>query len=206
MPVPPIPDPASLPDHVARNLDTLADLHAVEEKRVNRHQRAIETITAALARPSTLYSIVALVIAWVIGNVLVRDVFHARPVDPPPFPGLQGVITLASLVTSTIVLIPQNRLGHIADRRSRFDLQVNLQAEQRTAKLIALVEELRRDLPNVRNRRDAEAEAMSTRADPRAVASALESLIDAPVPTPAEPVGSPDAPPDVSPGSGTPKE
>ena len=51
-------------------------------------------------------------------------------------------------------------------------------AEQKIAKLIALVEELRRDLPNVHDRRDSLAEAMIRPVDPHAVASALETTFE----------------------------
>jgi hypothetical protein len=47
--------------------------------------------------------------------------------------------------------------------------------EQKEAKLIALIEEMRRDNPLLVNRVDVEAEAMSTAADPEAV---LEAFID----------------------------
>ena len=42
------------------------------------------------------------------------------------------------------------------------------------AKLIALVEELRRDLPMVRDRTDREADAMQEAVDPQAMLTALE--------------------------------
>jgi uncharacterized membrane protein len=51
---------------------------------------------------------------------------------------------------------------------------VSLFAEQKTSKIIALLEELRRDLPNVRNRRDAVAEALQQKAHPGDVLDALE--------------------------------
>jgi len=53
-------------------------------------------------------------------------------------------------------------------------LQVSLLAEQRTAKIVALLEELRRDMPNVRNRVDLVAEAMQQAVPPTAVSSALD--------------------------------
>jgi len=51
---------------------------------------------------------------------------------------------------------------------------VNLLSEQKIAKLIALVEELRCDLPNIKNRCDPEAEVMKQPADPQMVVEALE--------------------------------
>jgi uncharacterized membrane protein len=57
---------------------------------------------------------------------------------------------------------------------------VNLLAEQKTAKLIALLEELRRDLPNVHNRHDPQAAAMEHATDPQAILNALEETIAEP--------------------------
>jgi uncharacterized membrane protein len=75
------------------------------------------------------------------------------------------------------VLITQNRQGRRAEHRSHLDLQVSMLAEQKIAKLIALVEELRVDLP-VRDRRDPEAEDMAKPADPELVVAAIKKTID----------------------------
>jgi uncharacterized membrane protein len=74
---------------------------------------------------------------------------------------------------ATMVLAAQNRQRHVADEHAQLDLQINLLAEQKVAKLISLLEELRRDMPNVANRVDPLAEAMTHAVDPHAVASAL---------------------------------
>jgi uncharacterized membrane protein len=94
--------------------------------------------------------------------------------DPPPFEWLQGVVGLAALLTATMILTTQNRQAKLMERRMHLDLQVNLLTEQKTAKLIELLEELRRDLPNVRNRHDSEAEIMQHAAEPMRVIAALE--------------------------------
>jgi uncharacterized membrane protein len=79
---------------------------------------------------------------------------------------------------ATTVLATQNRQRKISDERAQLDLQVNLLSEQKLAKLIALVEELRRDMPNVKNRSDPLAEAMTQAIDPHAVVSALHDTIE----------------------------
>jgi uncharacterized membrane protein len=165
-----------VPAHVARNVETIGSLHLREERRVGRHQRAIETLTAAAGQPGVLYVLVAVVLAWALGNGVVPH-FGLRPWDPPPFFWMQGTIALCALLMTTMVLITQNRLGRLAERRSHLDLQVNLLAEQKITKLIALLEELRRDLPSVHNRRDVEAAAMAASADPRAVVRALDDAL-----------------------------
>lgn len=47
---------------------------------------------------------------------------------------------------------------------------------QKVAKVIELVEELRRDSPEVRNRVDSEAHEMSVRSDPHAVLGAIKAI------------------------------
>jgi uncharacterized membrane protein len=162
-----------LSEHMVRNVHAVAEMHLQAERDLNAHQRAIEALTARLGRPASLYLIVALVLAWILGNTL-GLVLGRRAPDPPPFFWLQGAIGLAALLTTTMVLITQNRLGKLSERRMHLDLQVNLLTEQKTAKLIELIEELRRDLPNVRDRRDSEAEVMQRSAEPLKVIAALE--------------------------------
>ena len=164
-------------DLVSQNIDAVAALHAHAERGVSRYQRAIEVATGFLGRPLFFYLILALVALWVAGNLLAPRL-HWPQWDPPPFSWLQGLVGLGALLMTTVVLITQNRQNKTEEQRAHLDLQVSLLAEQKIAKLIALVEELRRDLPNVHNRSDPEAEAMSESADPHAVLSALEETLE----------------------------
>lgn len=143
------------------------------EKRVGTHQKLVERLTFAVGRPATLYLVVALSSVWITYNSLAPR-FGAWPPDPPPFQWLQGLMSFAALVMTAMVLTTQNRLGADAQQRSQLDLHVNLLAEQKATKIIALLEELRVDLPTVKNRTDLEAQAMATSMDAESVASALE--------------------------------
>ena len=84
-----------------------------------------------------------------------------------------------SRITSTGVLIYQARQEKVAEERSHLTLQLNLLTEQKIAKLIALVEELRTDLPNVRNRHDSEAFEMQKTTNPQVVLNALKETLNA---------------------------
>ena len=164
-------------DLVSQNIDAIAALHAHAERGISRYQRTLEAATALLGRPLFFYLIVGLVTLW-LGDNLLAPRLHWRQWDPPPFNWLQGVVGLGALLMTNVVLITQNRQGKVAERRAHLDLQVNLLAEQKVAKLIALVEELRRDMPNVHDRHDPEAEAMTEATDPHAVISALEETLE----------------------------
>jgi uncharacterized membrane protein len=167
--------PNELSEHVVNTVQTVASLRSRAQRRVSRHQRAVELFTATLGRPRTIYAILILVFGWCGLNLILP-----HPVDPPPFFWLQGGVGLAAMLTATLILITQNRQTQEAEQRSQLDLQVNLIAEQKIAKVIELLEELRRDLPIVRNRVDAAADAMTESVDATAVLAALEQTLDTP--------------------------
>jgi len=167
----------ALPEHVSQHVDTIAALHARAESGVSIHQRVVEAVTANLGRPLFLNLVLAVVAAWMLVNVFPHR-FGVRQFDPPPFFWLQGMVGLGALLLTIVILITQNRQARLAERRAQLDLQVSLLTEQKIAKLIALVEELRHDMPSVRDRLDPEAEAMAEATDPHAVLDALEEKLD----------------------------
>jgi uncharacterized membrane protein len=167
------------------NVETLASLRARAEQGVSHHQRRIERFTARMGQPRSFYLVLSFSAVWIVFNLVATRV-GVRPFDPPPFDWLQGLTGLCALLMTTTILITQNRQTHQAEQRGQLELQVNLLAEQKIAKLIGLLEELRRDLPTVRDRVDKMADAMTEPVDPHAVMSALEDKLgsdsDAPPP------------------------
>ncbi len=175
-----------VPTKVHENVETIAELRVNSEQRAGAHQRTIEAWTRLIGRPSTVYALLGVVVVWVSYN-LIAPLVHCRQVDAPPFFWLDGVLGLYAAVVSTIVLTTQNRQNYEAERRDHLGLQVNLLTEQKTTKVIQLLEELRRDLPNVFNREDPVARAMQEEVDPHTVIAALESTMETPTDHTAEP-------------------
>ncbi|HEY4103862.1 MAG TPA: DUF1003 domain-containing protein [Polyangiaceae bacterium] len=172
-----MPEGQHIPDHVSENIEAVLAMRAKSERRLRCDQRAVEAATGIIGRPVTLYVLFAAVALWVAYNLWQRA-NGGHPFDPPPFLWLQGVIALYAATMTTIILTTQNRQNKDAERNAHLELQVNLQAEQRTAKIIALLEELRRDLPNVRDRVDPLAEALQEIVPPNAVDSALDHTLN----------------------------
>jgi uncharacterized membrane protein len=114
-----------------------------------------------------------LVVGW-IGFNLGAILYGYRPVDPPPFAGLQSAYSHASLYFVVFVLITQRREQQFAGRQALLALEMAMLNEQKAAKIIELLEEFRRDSP-IRDRSDARADAMSVPADPRSVLDAIDS-------------------------------
>jgi uncharacterized membrane protein len=135
-------------------------------------------MTAFFSRPVFLYSTILIITLWMLLNVLPRR-HGGRQFDPPPFAWLGLSLTMGAFLMTTGVLIRQDRQEKLAEQRAQLSLQLHLLSEQKIAKLITLVEELRRDLPNVRNRYDPEVEVMKQAVDPHAVLDALEETLAA---------------------------
>ena len=159
---------------VSGNIDAVAQFYAGEERKISRPRNVIERASEFVGRPVYLACIVAFVAAWVLVNIYAER-YLARRLDPPPFFWLQGMIGFLGLIVGTAVLIRQNRVARMAEQHAHLDLQVNLLTEQKTSKIIQLLEELRRDLPIVANRHDAEVEEMQKPTDPHAVLYAIET-------------------------------
>jgi uncharacterized membrane protein len=152
-----------------------------EERKISSSQRVLERISGFAGQPRFLGFILIFVALWVLANVVLRK-FGIAAFDPAPFFWLQGIVGLGALLTATVVLTKQNRLAKLAEQRAHLDLKVTLLTEQKTAKLIDLLEELRRDLPNVRDRHDPEATALQKAMNPDRVLAALDERNDPDVP------------------------
>jgi uncharacterized membrane protein len=163
--------------HLQENIETIAELTSRAAEKVDPHQRTIERLAAQIGQPRSITLAAAAMIVWISVNLLFIALGR-RPPDPPPFFWMQGTVAILALLTMMIVLTKQDRQGKQSLQRAHLELQINLRAEQKVTKLIALVEELRRDIPSVRDRTDRTAEAMAQSVDPHAVISALEESFD----------------------------
>ena len=166
-----------VPDPINANIDAVVALHAFAEQQVDTHQRTVESLTAWLGRPQFFYGILVGVTLWMLVNSL-APLFGWKQRDDPPFFWMQGGVGLGALLMTSVILITQNRQGKLAERREHLELQMSMLTEQRTAKIIDLLEELRRDMPSVHNRVDLEAEALTKTVDPHEVLTTLESRLE----------------------------
>jgi uncharacterized membrane protein len=164
---------APLPDPITKNIEAITLLHSQEFRDISAPQRWLETIATYFGRVEFLYSLLAILALWIGGSS-----FNSfLPFHLPSFSWSEQGLDAAALVISTGVLIRQTRQENFAEQRSQLMLQLNLLSEQKIAKMIALLEELRADLPDVVNRHDPEAEVMREAADPIAVLEALQGSL-----------------------------
>src|ERR1700685_2268084 len=160
----PPPPPPEIQTHVEKAARSVAELHERFEKDATAHQLAIEGITRGLARPALLYVILAFALAWVGANLMLPRL-GIRAFDPYPFGALQMLVSLSALMMTVLILTAERRIDRIEERRARLALQLSMLVEQKTAKVIDLLEELRRDDPHIPDRRDDEAQALIDEVD-----------------------------------------
>ena len=162
---------------INENIEAVLDFYAREDGKLSRAQRTLERISCYISDPAFLVFILLFVVVWIGGNLLMLH-YSITPFDPAPFHYLQGIIGLGALLTTTIVLSKQDRLSRLEEQRAHLDLKVNLLTEQKTAKIIFLLEELRFDLPNVRNRSDLKAAEFKRAMNPEQVLATLDERVE----------------------------
>lgn len=136
-----------------------------------------ERLIGVVGRPSFAIGLTVLLTLWIAFN-LYRHLHGGTPFDPPPFQWLQVVISALALYLTVLILITQRREYRLEERRAQFTLELAIVAEQKNAKIIEMLEHLRRDHPEIADRIDEEAAAMSTPSNPEAVLEALTTTHD----------------------------
>ena len=166
-----------LPNSVNQNIGTIAEHYERHDQQVSRAQAFIEKMSHYLGSPAYVAANVVFIVLWIAWNLAAPGLGFTQ-FDEPPFFWLQGFIGLNALLISTTVLIRQNRMSKLAEHNAHLDLQISLLAEEKASKIIAMLEELRRDTPDIPNKVDAEAEELSHSADTHTVLEAIERKHD----------------------------
>jgi uncharacterized membrane protein len=174
---------------IHENLDKVSGYAKREEAKLTPLQRGIERVSLFFSEPRFLLTFVCACVAWIVGDVVVHHMGYPY-FDAPPFSLLQGIVTFIGVLITMAVLIRQNRLARAENDRAHLELQVNLLAEQKATQIIALLEELRRDLPNVRDRFDERTETLQDMTNPDAILKAIEERKSDDLNGPVGPTGS----------------
>jgi uncharacterized membrane protein len=130
--------PPALDDVISRNIRALLETRKVFDERRSAEQRAADAITRFTGSMLFVYIHAAALVVWLVVNL---GMIHAiRPWDPYPFVMLAMIASVEAIFLSTFVLISQNRMARMADRRADLDVQINLLTEHELTKLISAVD------------------------------------------------------------------
>ncbi len=164
--------PQTVPVHIDETISSIAKLRAEHRENATPLQRFVDRMVKLLGRPQFIGVISVVIVAWIGLNVLFASLGH-HMIDSSPFPWMGEAISLTSLYRVVLVLISQKREDQLAHHREMLILELAILSEQKIAKVIQLLEESRRDNPNIRNRLDPEAETMGQAADTQSVLNAV---------------------------------
>ena len=163
----------AVPAHVEDTVQAVARFHSAHDAEAGGLQRAIERLTRRAGSPAFAALLSVLVVGWIALNLGLLAAGR-EPLDEPPFIWMQGAVALTALYMTIFILTTQRREDKLAGLRDQLTLELSILGEQKTAKIIGLLEELRRDAPNISDRSDEHAAELSTSADPNAVLDALK--------------------------------
>lgn len=151
----------------------VADFHLDHANRASAVQRTIDRMTNAISRPLMVVAVIALFGLWAAA-----DFIRAQD-GPPDFDAIDLVATLTALGVSLLILGTQRREDQLAERRAKLMLELSLLTDKKNTKIIALLEEMRRDAPDLASRSDPESDLMQTPADPLAMLEKIEQHTNA---------------------------
>lgn len=161
----------NVPDHVDEAVRSVAQLHSDHHGRTTASQRLVNRITAFIARPFFV-ALLGLGVAGWIGANLIAATLGLQSIDAPAFPWLQGAVNLFSFFVVMLVLVAQKHEDELNAHRDTLTLELAILSEHKIAKVIQLLEELRRDSPHVQDRVDRLADQMAQPADAGSVLAA----------------------------------
>ena len=164
-----------LSEQVVKNIETIIGFQAKQEQNLPFKDRIVEKIAAFFGKSEFLYLQLFFFTIWAMCSHFAPELL---PFGLPAFDAKQVGVDVGALLIATGVLVQQNRQDRLAEQRSHLILQINLLTEQKIAKLIELVEELREDLPTIRDRNDFEAKIMQEATDPQIVLDILQENLE----------------------------
>lgn len=159
---------------VERNITALLERRRDDDRRRRRQDRAADAITRFTGSMTFVYLHLALYAAWILTNLgLVPGLGALRGFDQG-FTVLAMAASVEAIFLSTFVLISQNRMQALADKRADLDLQVSLLAEHEVTELIRMVRAMAERM-GVAEARDPELDELAQDVQPEAVLSHIEA-------------------------------
>jgi uncharacterized membrane protein len=166
---------ATRPTHVEEAIQAMAAMHDAHHADASGLDRLVDRIAATVANSSFLIYVVIAIVFWIGTNAIARQL-GLRTADAWPFSFLSLVVSCAALLIAILILASQRRADRLANLREQMTLEMVLLTTQKVSKLIDLMEELRRDSPDVKDRVDLEAIEMADMPDHETVLTAIQEI------------------------------
>jgi uncharacterized membrane protein len=127
----------SAPASVAENIDKIIRVENNALERRTGREAVTDAIGGFVGTVAfVVWQLVAFV-GWIVVNT--GKVPGIKPLDPFPYPLLSSITSLQAVLLAAFVLMKQNRMSVIADRRDHLDLQVNPLTQRKATQIIQML-------------------------------------------------------------------
>jgi uncharacterized membrane protein len=135
-------EPSTLraPASVSQNIEKIVQVENEALQPRGGREAITDAIGGFVGTISFVITQCLLFVAWAIVNA--GTIPQLTPFDPFPYPLLSSITSLEAVLLTAFVLIKQNRMAVIADRRDHLDLQVNLLTEREATQIIQMLDRL----------------------------------------------------------------
>ncbi|BCG46050.1 hypothetical protein GEOBRER4_n0830 [Citrifermentans bremense] len=157
---------------VNRNIAALLERRQAEERKKPVQERVADAITSFTGSMTFVYIHVLLFSGWILINVSWLPIL--RPFDPS-LVILAMVASVEAIFLSTFVLISQNRMQALADRRAELNLHIDLLAEHEVTRIITLLTAIGERL-GVEESRNPELEELARDVQPEKVLDTMDQV------------------------------
>ncbi len=165
------PQPGSLNRALTRNIEALQERRRAEAAAASVQDRIASAITRFTGSLGFVYLHLALFGFWIVANL--GWVPGVAPWDES-FVVLAMIASVEAIFLSTFVLITQNQMAALAEKRAELDLQISLLAEHEVTKLVAMVAAITDHL-GIRHEAAGEVDELKRNVAPEAVLDAIDS-------------------------------
>ena len=150
----------------------------LERKALDGRAR-IDRLTDAVARIAGSTPFIAIHALWFAAWIVLNATRFA--IDPFPYNILNLAVTFEAVFLTSMVLMTQNHMTSLADRRAHLDLQVNLLAEQELTAMLHMLHGLCTQAGVHVAIRDERVQQLLAETDIREIAVALDRGLDSPL-------------------------
>ncbi len=168
--VPPPPSPGGLSPVLERNIRSLTERRRRERREAPLQARVADAITRFAGSMTFVYIHIVVFGTWAAVN---SGLVNWLPKWDETFVILGTSASVEAIFLSTFVLISQNRMAALADKRADLDLQISLLAEHEITRVVALTSAIAARL-GIEDANDPELKELKQDVAPEAVLDEME--------------------------------
>lgn len=166
---------------IRKNISAISEMQRRDVAARKPQERISDSITRFSGSTLFVFLHVIWFGLWILLNIGLVHLPRISEFDPFPFGLLTMIVSLEAIFLSTFVLISQNRMSALSEKRAELDLQVNMLAEQKAAKTLELLEHIAQQLDVVYDRfnykTDPEIQALKVSPEPHEVLKVMEDAV-----------------------------